>query len=62
MHARATYASGKHVEICAQHDNEEANPLIFKWENDRLFPLIYRAGEFEKQSDCSNKIVSITAL
>ena len=62
MHARATYASGKHVEIFAQHDNEEANPLIFKWENDRLFPLIYRAGDFEKQSDCSNKIVSITAL
>ena len=29
MHARATYASGKHVEIFAQHDNEEANPLIF---------------------------------
>ena len=29
MHARATYASGKNVEIFAQHDNEEANPLIF---------------------------------
>ena len=62
MHARATYASGKHVEIFAQHDNEEANPLIFNWENDRSFPLIYRAGEIEKQSDCSNKIVSIIAL
>ena len=55
MHARATCASGKHVEIFAEHDNEEANPLIFKWENDRSLPLIYRAGEFEDQSDCSNK-------
>ena len=36
-----------HVEIFAQHYNEEANPLRFKWENDRSFPLIYRAGEFE---------------
>ena len=55
MHPRATCVSGKHVEIFAQHDNEEANPLIFKWENDRSLPLIYRAGEFEDQSDCSNK-------
>ena len=48
MHARATCAPGKLVEIFAQHDNEEANHL-------RL--LIYRAGEFEEQSGCSNKIV-----
>ena len=53
MHARATGASGKLVEIFAQHDNEEANHL-------RL--LIYRAGEFEEQSGCSNKIVPINAL
>ena len=53
MHARATCAPGKLVEIFAQHDNEEANHL-------RL--LIYRAGEFEEQSGCSNKIVPINAL
>ena len=51
MYARATCASGKQIEIFAQHDNEEANPLRFKLENDRSFPLIYRAGEFEEQSD-----------
>ena len=53
MYARATCASGKLVEIFAQHDNEEANHL-------RL--LIYRAGEFEEQSGCSNKLIPIIAL
>ena len=53
MHARATGASGKLVEIFAQHDNEEANHLRLP---------IYRAGEFEEQSGCSNKIVPINAL
>ena len=62
MHVRATCASGKLVEIFVQFDNEEAYPLRFKWENDRSFPLINRAGEFEEQNDCSNKIVPINAL
>ena len=53
MYARATCAPGKLVEIFAQHDNEEANHL-------RL--LIYRAGEFEEQSGCSNKLIPIIAL
>ena len=30
MHARATCPSGKQIEIFAQHDHEEANPLRFK--------------------------------
>ena len=56
MHARATCASGKLVEIFAQHDNEEANPV------GHLKLLIYRAGEFEEQSGCSNKLNPIIAL
>ena len=30
MHARATCASGKHVETFTQHYNKKANPLKFK--------------------------------
>ena len=35
MHARATCASGKHVETFTQHYNKKA-------------PLIYRAGELDR--------------
>ena len=48
-----------HVEIFAQHYNEEANPLRFKWENDRSFPLIYRAGEFEVSK---SKVIEIKSF
>ena len=43
MHARATRASGKHVETFTQHYNEQANPS-----NEKMMGyLIYRAGELE---------------
>ena len=44
MHARATCASGKHVETFTKHFNKKANPLSFKSENDGSFTLIYLAG------------------
>ena len=43
MHARATCASGKHVETFTLHYNEQANPS-----NEKMMGyLIYRAGELE---------------
>ena len=35
------------------------NPLRFKWENDRSFPSIYRAGEFEVSK---SKVIEIKSF
>ena len=60
MHARAKCASGKHVEIFAIITTRKlTNPLWFKWENDRSFPSIYRAGEFEVSK---SKVIEIKSF